>query len=460
MTGPVDGEILTTHNFTRDAFGVGVTQTPDNKIDLPSTYDFSTERYLLVVNGSRVDPNDASFVTYLTDAPSRFDLTPGAGDTVELRVRERPRYVPGFEILFGIAWYMDTAMPSGGVAKVGLRELSNGNQFKVEYSTSSVEVVIEKGGTETLRQAITDGYMRDRDTTLAEKLQQPQVDRGKLNMYGVGAYKPGISYLSPLDTDVSLSKSEAAIDQKNENMLAEFLRANDETVTDDVGVGNLSSVNTDEFNLHLSVELDLSGAASGATLSALSKQFAVLGDVDPTARPKPFTFFDLGGSISDGWNDGVMALRTRDDRKNINTNMDLLGITPTTDMELVAMAFNPSDITFTDSNFAPVQEQASYGGQNTAFEANAVDAPFSYPTRTYTDPKGDSVTVPDQGRVLNRATETAGSSAGGGTAPPGEFVETKREIYNDDIILLIPRGAPGTSGGTLTYTNIVTKQDW
>jgi hypothetical protein len=470
MTGAVDGEILSTHNFFIDAFGIPVTHGTKNKLDLPSTYDFRPERYALYVNGSRVQPESTSFTNHFTDQPSTYDLEPDAGDRVELRIRERPRYVPGFEILFGLAWYMGSTLPSGGKIKLGLRD--EDNKFQTEYTASDVEAVIESGNTETVRQSIGDGYMVDRDISHQEKLQQPQIDRGLANMYGVGNYKPGKSYLSPVASSVvspSVGESiDAANIQKNQNMLAEHIRDNGENVQDDVGVGNLADVNTEEFNMHLSIELDLTNASSAATLRVLSQQYVVLGDVTPTTSPKPLTFFDLGGSIGPAWNDAVMLMRTDPTRDNVDVDMTVLGITPSAEMELVAMAFEPDDIAAENSqslstiqsNFVPPEEHYSFDGINSVLEVNAVNAPYSYPTQTVTNAKGNSVVVPDKARLMNRASESAGSNQGGGTPAAGERTETKRTIFNDDWVLLVPRGAPGIgTTETIEITDIATEQD-
>lgn len=458
MTGAVDNEILTTDNFFQDAFGIGVVHSTTNKIDLPSTYDFSTERYLLYVNGTRVQPDSVAFADHFSDQKSAFDLEPDAGDRVELRIRERPRYVPGYEILAGMAWYMGSTLPAGAEVKVGLRD-PNENGFFVVHTPNGVFADIVKDGTMTVSQEVTDGYLKGRDNiSLQERLQQPQIDRHLINMYGVGGFKPGKSYLKPVAQNVVDGIDNANV-QLNQNLLAEHLRANGAAVADDVGVGNLSEVNSDEFNLHLSFEIDCTNAASGATLKALSSQYAVLGDVLPTTRPKRATFFDLGGSISEGWNDGVIALRTDPTRSNISVDLTQIGITPTVSMEVVAMGFNPDDITFSPSNFVPVESQASYDGLNSILEANAVDAPFSYPTQTYTNPKGQSVEVPDKSRSLNAASETAGNT-GQPQGAGGETTDSKETIFEDDIILIIPRGAPGVTGGQLELLDLQTEQEW
>lgn len=443
-----------------DAFGERIAPGIQNKLDLPSTYDFNTERFLLYVNGDRVNPDTTTFQDNFTDQPAAWDLTPSAGDRVELRARERPRYVPGFEVLWGIAWHMSSTLPDGGTITVGLRDAGE-NAFKVEYTNEDVTARIIKNGSETTSMDVTDGYMRRQgEMTLQDKLRQPQIDRHRANMYGVGLYKPGVSYLAPASqaqNELGLD-SDAGLKQRNVNLAAETLRENGVGAGDGVGLGNQRAVNTDEFNMHLSIEIDLSGASSGARLSALSQQYIVLGDVTPTVRPKPFTFFDLSDSVSGGWNDGVVALRTDPSRENVATELSQLSCTPSGGtVELVAFAFDPDSLSFSESNFAPVEEHAMRGGENSVVEANLVDAPFSYPTETYTNPAGNQVSVP-AGRGLSRVTEQVDGR--GNELPEGEQVDTERQVFNDDIVLLVPRGAPGVSGVSLSTLGVATRQDW
>jgi len=77
-----------------DAFGELVAKGTRNALDLPAFYDFSTERYRYIENGTRIDTPDADS-TRFSDQDEQFLLEPNAGDTLEFKTAEAPRYVVG-----------------------------------------------------------------------------------------------------------------------------------------------------------------------------------------------------------------------------------------------------------------------------------------------------------------------------------------------------------------------------
>ena len=114
-----------------DAFDEQVAKGTRNALDLPAFYDFSEERYRFIENGTRIRDPDADS-TRFADQDQQFRLEPEAGDTLEFKTAEAPRYVVGNDA--DVSWSFKFLTP--------LQDANDsftlfiGDAFEVEYDGS------------------------------------------------------------------------------------------------------------------------------------------------------------------------------------------------------------------------------------------------------------------------------------------------------------------------------------
>jgi hypothetical protein len=400
-----------------DGFGDLVAKGTRNAIDLPAFYDFSEERYRFIENGTRVRDPDADS-TRFTDQDEQFLIEPTAGDTLEFKTAEAPRYVVGNDA--DVSWSFKFASP--------LVDASDSFALFVE---DAFEIEYDGAGNVTFR-SLEDGAEKTSTTvTPPNDLSAPSRPELTFNWYAVGRAEITIEY-----TDENTQKTTDP----------DRITVDDDWLSDDP---------TGRVGFRLDV------ANAGVQLEAGSMAYIVESDTPPTSRPKPILFSsnELNQIPATGY--GVLgALRIDPERANVFTTISDLSISAEqsvdTEVFLKAVAEGQTDADFLDPDGDGTDEGAAYprstSPQNSVIQWTPNVSTF--PTRTYA--VGGS-TIPN-GRAVGVASETS-AGTGAGTQKTGQTFVQKRPVYPDDVVLIIGR-TPDASTATDVDVVLGTEQDW
>lgn len=400
-----------------DAFGELVTKGTQNAIDLPAFYDFSEERYRFIENGTRVKDPDINS-TRFSDQNQQFLIEPEAGDTLQFKTAEAPRYIVGNDA--DVSWSFQFV--SGLVDASDSFSLFLEDAFEIEYLGD---------GTVTFR-SLEDGSEKASTTVETPNgLESPSRPELEFNWYAVGRAEVTIDYTA-----------------NNEQLTTEPARI---TVDDDW----LS----DDPTGRIGFELDVTNA--GIQLEAGSIAFLNKTDTPPTGRPKPHVFSssELNQIAATGYT-VVGAFRIDPDRDNVFTTITAVDVTAEqgVDVELFLKAVPESA---TDADFIDVRDDGSNAGpaylrstspQNSVIQWTPNVSTF--PTRTYAI---DGTTIPN-GRSVGAATESA-AGVGTGVQKTGRGFRRKRPVYKDDVVLMIGH-TPDADNSTSVDVFIESDQDW
>lgn len=400
-----------------DAFGDQVAKGTRNAIDLPAFYDFSEERYRFIENGTRIPDPDADS-TRFSDQDKQFLLEPQAGDTLEFKSAEAPRYVVGNDA--DVSWSFK--FPTPLVDATDSFTLFLEDAFEIEYTGD---------GTVTFR-SIEGGA--EKETVSVESpngLDSPSRPELTFNWYAVG-------------------RAEVVIDYTEENRQKQtdpaVLTVDDDWLSDDP-TGRLG------------FRLDVTNP--GIQLEAGSMAFIVKSSTSPTGRPKPHLFSsnELNQVPATGY--GVVgALRIDPNRDNVFVTVSDVTTTAeqSVDVELWLQAVPESD---TDADFLDPDNDGTNEGpaypRNNSPQNNVIQwTPnvSTFPTRTYAV---DGSTIPN-GRNVGIAVESS-AGVGAGTQKTGRGFTKKRPIYKDDVVLMIGH-TPDADTATAVDVTLATDQDW
>jgi len=400
-----------------DAFGELVAKGTRNALDLPAFYDFSTERYRYIENGTRIDTPDADS-TRFSDQDEQFLLEPNAGDTLEFKTAEAPRYVVGNDA--DVSWSFKFGVP--------LVDASDSFTLFVE---DAFELEYTGDGTATLRSLEDGSEKASVNVPTANDLDDPSRPELEFNWYAVGRAEITIEYT-----------------ENGEQKTTEpaTLTVDDDWLSDDP---------TGRVGFRLDV------TNGGITLEAGSIGYIIKSQTPPTSRPKPHILAssETNTIAADGYT-AVAALRIDPERDNVFTSVTDVNITTeaSVDTEVYLKAVNPAD---TDADFVDVRGDGSNAGpayprvntpQNSVLQWTPNVSTFS----TRTDAVSGN-TIPN-GRAIGGATESAAGTGAGTTKTSRGFTQ-KRPIYPDDVVVIIGH-TPDASTATDVDIQFGTEQDW
>lgn len=419
------------------SFGTRVADNTTNRLDLPAIYPFNTERHKITINGR--DEREPTTSAKFTDQTGYWQLTASAGDTISFAARERLRYVPNYELLFGlVAWY-ESQPDADQRLFIELSDDARQNAYRYELTPGATEVSLVSGGAtvdsvpESEFGAFDDADAADHNPFDKIERTQPINLRGKLNWYGSGNFRPSLSYTRPNGVQYNPTLGKLA---------------------------NQAGIATEEINLRPKIVLEADAGAADFTVNLGTIGALIRGNATEVDRPEPFVATDLGGTITGAFADNAPVVALRNDPTQANVVSEILPYQYAPGgsdvMELAAVVVSESD---TDASgfTTPIIQNAT----NTALQATTQVT--SFPTTTKTDIKGDSVTAPDPDRLL--ATVVA---AGGGRNTPAasgtDLVQQKRvfdssPVTDSEVVLLIPRQISGNDG-TINWLKVPTLQDW
>ena len=375
-------------------------------VDTPSTYPFNSERLELITEGTVSESTEFED----TDGGYKLSVNGDATDAIELRARQRVTYIPNYELLFGIAYFMDAELEAGQRLEAAFTDNGRDNGYFIRIENDSREAFIRNGGTvvdskEWGVNGATDPYERDSvDETL------PQVLRTFLSWYGDG------------NANFTLTSPGPNADLNNETVAK---------------VANRQDVATGEINLKLSIRLECTEATSAATLNALSMGALVQGTGSVTNRTKPANNFGLGGDIGSASFTPILALRRQLDKPQIATQLDSFEIVPDSTMEVDAMAFPDTETDASDWDVPPQQDP-----ENTAIEQTTNISTFP------TDGDGNP-----EGRLIDIVASTASGNRG-----ERSEADVQSEFYEDEYLVFLARTKSASDANVdLLYE---TRQEW
>lgn len=413
-------------------FGGRIADQTTNRLDLASTYKPNTERYKLIVNGTE----DRDFTTNFTNQAGKFQLTAADGDTVALSSRELFRYVPNYEVLFGVGgWYETPAdqLTEGQRLFIELSDDERHNVFGYEFTPGNTRVFIRSGGSLVDEVPLSEWGDFPNDTAKAGNpldyidRDQPMNPRGYVNWHGVGEFRPTVS----------------------------FTRQSGQQETVVLGhLSNRGDVTTEEINLKPRVVAKADAGEPSFTVDVTSMGTLVRGGATIFNRPQSAIFYDLGGTIGPTYagNAPVLAGRRRAGFENINVQVDPPSFSPegTVTMDILVAAVGASETDATD--FAPVRQSDV---DNTALEMTTNVSTF--PTVTRAVPTGGTAEVPDVRQLATSIAAGEKNTPQGRTA--GATEDIKRVVGEDEVFLLIPRTA-GSTGASINWLRPRNAQDW
>lgn len=383
-----------------DQFGKALGDNTIHKIDVTSTHPFNRERLKYWENG--VD-TDFATSTKTVDDPTKWVLTADPGDELTIESRQRMRYVPGYEILTGLAWYAENKLTAGQRIIVSL---GNGTDaFRAVYTPEGVndEYRLIRGGAE----------IKSEEFDNPVPVTQPQVDHTQSNMYGVGITELKKVFVRPP------SNSDGNAIQKVKRVAQLY---------------DTDNVVTNEFNLKMRITLDNTNGSEPRTLNAMSMQGQDYGNAEPLTRQKAFTEWGLGGSINDTSWTPILALRKDNDRESIIYNLTEVSIIPSARMQVIATAVGPDQTDAT--GFAAPNESST---ENDATEI----------TTNVTTPTDPSIGR-QEGSVVGTSQNAAQSTK--------QTTRIKTPVFDDDVVVFMARTKTGT--GASTDLTVKTEQEW
>lgn len=416
MGGTVEIQRLSEYE---DGFNVPVVKNTRNAIDLPAFYDFSEERYRFIENGTRVRDPDADS-TRFADQSKQFLLTPEAGDTIEFKTAEAPRYIVGNDAK--ASWAMKAIDGSG------LQDASDSVTLFVE---DAFEVEFDGAGDGEFRTIEGGATKKAKPFSIPVPLESPMRPEITFNWYGVGRSKIEIDY-----TDSGTQKTSDPV----------IITIDDDWLSDDP---------TGRIGYRLDV------ASSGVQFEAGSMAYIPQTDTTPTSRPKPhlFSSAELNQVAATGYT-VVGAMRIDPDRDNVFTAISGVDVTgeQSVDVELFLKAVGESqtDADFLDPDDDGTDEGPAYPRSNSPQNSVIQWTPnvSTFPTRTYAV---DGTAIPD-GRNVGAATEGS-SGVGSGVVKSGRGFSRIRPIYPDDVVLMIGH-TPDADTAADVDVFVETDQDW
>lgn len=401
----------------QDAFGDQIAKGTRNAIDLPAYYDFNEERYRFIENGTRVQDPDADS-TRFTDQDEQFLIEPSAGDTLEFKTAEAPRYVVGNDT--DVSWSFQFVTP--------LVDASDSFTLFIE---DAFEIEYDGAGNVTFRSLEDGSEKASAEVEPPNGLDSPSRPELAFNWYAVGRAEVTIDY-----TEGSEQKTTEPA----------TITVDDDWLSDDP-TGRVG------------FRLDVSNP--GIQLEAGSLAYIVKSQTPPTSRPKPYI---LPSTVTndipaDGFG-AIAALRIDPERDNVFT--DLKGIQAaaeeTVDVQVWAKAVPPSktDADFDDPDGDGTSEgpapPPSNSPQNSVMQVTTDVSTF--PTRT--DPlTGTEVPA---GRLVG-LDSTSISGQGSKTQATDVAADIKRPLYPDEVVVLVGE-TPESSTATAVTVFGNTEQDW
>lgn len=407
----------TTLEGWKDAFGELVSKGTQNAVDLPAFYDFSEERYRFIENGTRIKDPDANS-TRFSDQDQQFLLEPNAGDTLEFKTAEAPRYVVGNDA--DVSWSFQF-----------LSALQDANDSFTLFVEGAFEIEYDGAGNVTFR-SLEDGVEKTATSVdTPNGLESPSRPELEFNWYAVG-------------------RAEVTID---------YTKDNAQKTTDPATITVDEDWLSDDPTGRIGFRLDVSN--SGIQLEAGSMAYIVKTDSPPTGRPKPHVFSssELNQIASDAYT-VVGALRIDPDRDNVFVTITGLDVTAeqSVDVELFLKAVPESetDADFLDPDGDGTDEGPAYPRSNSPQNSVLQWTPnvSTYPTRTYAV---DGSTIPN-GRSVGAATEGS-AGVGATTQRVTRSFRRKRPVYPDDVVLMMGH-TPDQSQVADVDVYVETDQDW
>jgi hypothetical protein len=381
-----------------DAFDRPVT-TLSNKVDLPSSYPWSPERYRIDINGTRTHIDDT---TKVTDRTRDFLVEPAAGDTIVFRTAERLRYVVGVEGLASWAWQLLTALGIDDQLRIGVSDLDgNGYYYEIVGDGSAA------GYTATaIIENADDGVVASESFNSPVPPTDFQRDAVQWNWYDVGR---------------ALFRKTYTEDGEQINRTAAELSRDGEGTTE-------------ASNLFLFFEFD--AATSGQQLSVGSMSYLLLADVVPTARRKAIRYSGIGYGGSGDYEPGL-ALRLDQTKDNVFVNamkIVVTGFDNTTGGESILIGVDPE---LTDASGFSSPDQVSDGSSVIEWTTNISTFPDS--TR---NPVSSAVGY--SGYQINHSS----INASGSDPTEGQIAtsaKTRSPIHGDDVAVLLVRPDSGAT---------------
>lgn len=427
------------------AFDTRVADNTVNRLDIPGTYTFNRGRHRLVINGSFIF--DTSSTSKFTDLDGKWQLTASAGDELIFGSRELLRYVPNYELLWGVASWAESALQEGQRFHVEFSDDAQENGYAYTFEGTADEPTLTlkqfQGSTTPVDTVDVDlDGLRNHNFSVTE----PFVCRQFVNWYGAGVGRSTLSFPT--------QGPDGEVDQKNPHIGSTF---------------NADDVATNNINLRPQVRVEVDAGAPDLTVNVCSIGALVRGNATEFDREKTSVFWNLGGAISQYYtdNNAVLAGRIDPTRNNVVAKIQPPIVAPagTTTMAVLVGAVHKDhpDLTV---NFDDPDNDGTDEGPAPAAQTRAEDDVMQWTTDvtaypTTTDIRADFTTgsVPDV-RELTTAVAEGDKQTTSSTAA-GELADIKRIIYPDDVVLFIPRTDPAgtTTDGTIQYLKTLTEQD-
>lgn len=387
---------------SRDAFGKQIADGTRNTLDVPAHYPYNPERHRLLLNGGRIEPEEIPS-QYAENAASH-ELTPDAGNSMDMHTAERSRYIVGYEASATTAGTIDSTLGAGDAYRVGVsdKETPVNRSFFEINGDSPNRLVLEDEGVE--KKSTTFEFPSGIDETDAIRYEI------QFNWYNVGRYLFRITY-----TDDTASAGDK---QKNE-VVGELVVDGD-------------FVNGDG-NYHVFQQLD--AATSGQALRVGSFGYNILGSVEETTRTKGTRITDLsyGGS---GNYEALFAARVDPNRGNVYAQLQNLSVFPAGGSgEMLAIVVPASETDATGFDTPP-----QHSPTNSVIEQTTNVTSFPNQSGTIVsaaaNPNGYQIgfaPFESSGTGTNQRSQTSGN------------IENKRPLYEDDVAIFLYKADTATA---------------
>lgn len=435
------------------AFDTRVADNTTNRIDASGEYNFNIGRHRYIENGTFI--RDIADTTKLADMDAKMQLTASAGDELIFGARELVRYVPNYELLWGIANWTDSELTEGQHFAAEFSEVAGDNGYRVHYEGTpageDVSVTMEQyqGSTTPVD---TFGVDVEKAQEVGFDHTKPHVNRGKLNWYGAGLWRHELSF--------PVRDPETGDIDKQAN------RTVGKTANDD-------DVATDRINLRIQTRVWCEAGAADLTVNLCSLGGLIRGNATQRNREKPAIQWDIGGSISQYPTenvDGAFAARVDPTRREVAIQAQPPLFQPsgsgvTMELGVYAVHKNHPDL---GVNFDDPDDDGTNEGPAPAAQSRNQTDVMQYtrdvtaiPMTTDIRADGSTGLVPD----MRQLTSTVGQSGGGnspGNTTGSEAATIKRNVYPDDVVIFLPRTDPGgsTTGGVIQWLKPLFEQDW
>lgn len=436
-----------------DAFGTHISDITVNRIDIPGTYSANLGRHQLLVDGVFTEPplDDSPA---LNDLPGKWELTATAGETIVFGSREIARYVPNYELLWGVAGWAETEPLESGhhiYIEFSDDDQTNGYAYRIDgVDGGDPTITLEQYSGGTTVDSVTTDLSTARDRGFA--VYKPTVYRNFLNWYGAGLSRYTISFPSEDAT--------GKVNGQRNDVIGRTATRDD--------------VQTEEINLQTQIRLVCDAGASDLVYNMCSAGVLIRGNATEFDREKTAVFFDgpndalSGGSIGKypANNDALIAGRIDPNRRNVAVKIQppITSATYTLSTIVGAVHQDNPDLTvnFNDPDDDGVDEGTTPAAQarSTTDVMQWTTDVTSFPTTTDFRADFSTGTVPDV-RQLGVVVSEGGPSSSASATAAGELAEIKRVLYPNEVLLLIPRSDPNgnTSAGRVKWIKLVTEQD-